>query len=337
MFKMDSMYAIFSIIVMVLLYNGVSYIHKDRRGMQFIFKGALFQLSRNVQVYLQKSEDLKVREAWRPSVVCVSEESFKREEAFYLLSWIAHKYGFGTYIHLINGYYSRQSHEEATQILNRLIEKYEGKRSNVYIDTLISPSYTSAIAQVIQLPGISGMENNMMLFEFDKAKPDNLEQIVENIKLVKAGNYDVGILGSSHKRFNFRNGIHVWIKSADYENANLMILLSYIIISHPDWKGGKIRIFEIIKDADPQEAKERLLELMRKGRIPVSEKNIEIIQVGPDMKSRDLINKKSENAGLTIIGFHSESLKSRGAEIFSGYDQVGDVMFVNASIRKVID
>lgn len=340
MFKMDSMYATLAIVIMILLYNGVSLIHrssKDRRGIQFIFKGALFQLSRNVQVYLQKSEDLKIREAWRPSVVCVSEESFKREEAFYLLSWIAHKYGFGTYIHLINGYYSRQSHEEANQTLNRLIEKYEGKKSNVYIDTLISPSYTSAIAQVIQLPGISGMENNMILFEFDKAKPDNLEQIVENIKLVKAGNYDVGILGSSHKRFNFKNGIHVWIKSADYENANLMILLSYIINSHPEWKGGKIRIFETIKDVDPQEAKKRLLELMKKGRIPVSEKNIEIIQVDPDVKSRDLINDKSENAGLTLVGFHSESLKSRGAEIFSGYDQAGDILFVNASIRKVID
>lgn len=337
MFKMDSLYAFVAIVFMVLLYNGVSLIHKNRRGMQFIFKGALFQLSRNVQVYLQKSEDIRIREAWRPSVVCVSKDSFKREEAFYLLSWIAHKYGFGTYIHLIDGYYSKQSHAEAKETLKRLIDKYEGKNSNVYIDTLISPSYTSAIAQVIQLPGISGMENNMILFEFDKADPENLDQIIENIKLVKAGNYDVGILGSSHKRFNFNNGIHVWIKTADFENANLMILLSYIIISHPDWRRGKIRIFEITRETDTNQSKEKLLELVRKGRIPVSEKNIEIISVDPQVRSRDLINKRSENAGLTVIGFHSDSLKHEGSDLFTGYDQVGDVLFVNASVRKDIE
>jgi len=337
MFKMDGLYAILAIFIMVLLYQAVSYLHKDRRGMQFIFKGALFQLNRKLQVYLQKSEKIKLREAWRPSVVCISKDSFKREEAFYLLSWLAYRYGFGTYIHLIDGYYSRENQEEARVVLEKLIARYEDNHSNVYIDTLISPSYTSAIAQIIQLPGISGMENNMALFEFDKADPGNLERIVENIKLVKAGDYDVGILGSSHKRFNFKNGIDVWIKSADHQNANLMILLSYIILAHPDWRRGKIRIFEIIKNNEVEEAKQQLMEMLRKGRIPVSEKNIEIITVDPEITTTSLINERSENAGLTIIGFHSDRLKHKGVEIFQGYDRVGDVLFVNASVRKEIE
>jgi hypothetical protein len=336
MFKMDTLYAWISIIAMIGLYNMISYIHRDRRGMQFIFKGALFQLSRSLQVYLQKSESILERESWRPSVICISKDSFKREEAFYLLNWISAKYGFGTYIHLIDGYYSRQTQEESREILKQLISKYDDKNSNVYMDTLISPSYTSAIAQIVQLPGISGMENNMVLFEFDKAKPDNLERIVENINLVRAGNYDVGILGSSHKRFNFKRGIHVWIRSSDYENANLMILLSYIILGHSDWQGGKLKIFELIKSGNEEEAKKRMLELMKKGRIPITEKNIEVITVNPDVNSRDIINKRSENAGLTMIGFHSERLKHKGTELFEGYDGLGDVLFVNASARKEI-
>ena len=67
----------------------------------------------------------------------------------------------------------------------------EASKSNVYIDTLISPSYTSAIAQVIQLPGISGTENNLLLLEFSKHKPDNLHDIVDNFKLVKSVDFDV--------------------------------------------------------------------------------------------------------------------------------------------------
>ena len=61
--------------------------------------------------------------------------------------------------------------------MNILIEKANEKDGNVYVDTIISPSYTSAIAQIIQLPSVSGMENNMIIFEFDKQNPENLNNL----------------------------------------------------------------------------------------------------------------------------------------------------------------
>jgi hypothetical protein len=76
----------------------------------------------------------------------------------------------------------------------------EATHSNIYIDTLISPSYTSAIAQVIQLPGISGTENNLLILEFSKANPHNLEAIVDNFKLIKSVDFDVLILGQFRTR-----------------------------------------------------------------------------------------------------------------------------------------
>ncbi|MCD4723814.1 MAG: amino acid permease, partial [Bacteroidales bacterium] len=152
MFKINWIYALVAIASMILIYMIISRYHKERRGLQSIFRGAIIQLNRKLQVYLQKSTRIKKSEEWRPAAVCISSASFIREEAFYLLEWIAHKYGFGTYIHLIEGYYSKQTHDEAQEMLNKLIEKAEQRRNNVYIDTLISPSYTSAIAQTIQLP-----------------------------------------------------------------------------------------------------------------------------------------------------------------------------------------
>ncbi|GAH46495.1 unnamed protein product, partial [marine sediment metagenome] len=113
-------------------------------------------------------------------MICVSQDSFERDNAFKLLTWISHRYGFGTYIHLIEGYYSRIAHLEADQFLTQLIEKSEDEKSRVFMDTIISPSYTSAIAQIIQLPSISGMDNNLILFEFDKENPVNLSQIIDN-------------------------------------------------------------------------------------------------------------------------------------------------------------
>jgi len=336
MFKINWVYAFVAIAAMILIYMIISRYHKERRGLQSIFRGAIIQLNRKLQVYLQKSTRIRKSEEWRPAAVCISSASFIREEAFYLLEWIAHKYGFGTYIHLIEGYYSRQTHEEAQQMLDKLIEKAEQRKNNVYIDTLISPSYTSAIAQTIQLPGISGMDNNMMVFEFDKTKVEEIEQIIDNFQLVKAGNYDICILGSSHKRLNFKKGIHVWIRSFDYQNSNLMILLSYIITGHPDWQKGDIKIFDICKEEELEQTRENLLELVKTGRIPITEKNIQIIKKDENVSSKVLISEHSAEAGLTIIGFRAEHIKHYGADLFMDYDVVGDILFVNSHRQKEI-
>ena len=336
MFKINWIYALIAIAGMMLIYLIISKYHKERRGLQSIFRGAIIQINRKLQVYLQKSTRIHKSEEWRPAAICISSASFIREEAFYLLEWIAHKYGFGTYIHLIEGYYSKQTHDEAQEMLNKLIEKAEQRKNNVYIDTLISPSYTSAIAQTIQLPGISGMDNNMMVFEFDKSMQEEIEQIIDNFKLVKAGNYDVCILGSSHKRFNFKKGIHVWIRSFDYQNSNLMILLSYIISGHPDWQKSDIKIFDICKEEELDHARENLLELVKTGRIPITEKNIQIIKKDENVSSKVVISQHSADAGLTIIGFRAEHIKHYGADLFMGYELVGDMLFVNSHRQKEI-
>ena len=102
----------------------------------------------------------------------------------------------------------------------------------------------------------------MIVFEFDREYPDNLTQIIDNYSLARAGNYDVCILGSVRKRIKRKNIIHLWIRTTDYDNSNLMILLSYIILGHPEWKRGTIKIFDVCKAEDRLETKEKLLNLI---------------------------------------------------------------------------
>ncbi|MEX0982749.1 MAG: amino acid permease [Bacteroidales bacterium] len=337
MFKINSLYALIAIILIVLLYIYISNYHRTRKGLVSIFTNALMQLNRTLQVYLQQSRKSRTSKEWRPSAVCISKDSFERQDSFQLLNWISHRFGFGTYIHLIEDYYSKTSHKESQVILMKLIDQYRGMGSHVYIDTLISPSYTSAIAQTIQLPGISGMENNMLLLEYDRNNPVKLNSIIDNFSLINAGNFDVGILGSSPRSINYKKSIDVWLRSVDYNNSHLMILLSFIIQGHPDWKKSTIRIFEICKPEKKEETRNNLEELIKKGRLPITAKNIDIIEGKEDVDFREEINEKSENAGLTIIGFTGELLKFKGKEIFEGYDQIGQILFINASERKEIE
>ena len=101
MFKINAGYALLAVIVMALIYIIISYTHKERGGLQNIFQGAIFQLSRNIQVFIQKSKKAATENKWRPAAICISDSSFERERALNLLNWISYMYGFGTYIHLI--------------------------------------------------------------------------------------------------------------------------------------------------------------------------------------------------------------------------------------------
>lgn len=329
MFKINPTYSVLALGFMTVLYLYVSSYHKDRKGLSSIFANSIFQINRNLQLFLQNNKISKSSGDWRPSVICISTVSFDRDNAFKLVDWISYKYGFGTYLHRINGYFSKSTEEEAHEIRNKLIRRYGGQ-SHVYIDTLISPSYTSAISQAIQLPGISGMENNMVILEFDKENPKGLDDIVDNYKLVNSGGFDFCIMASSRRPIQYKNGIHVWIKTLDEENANLMIILSFIIMGHPDWKKADIKIFMMCKQDDYEVVKQQMNDLLEKGRLPITAQNIKILIHDKETSYKSIINENSAEAGLTIIGFRGEGLKHSGNTLFEGFDKLGNTLFVNA-------
>jgi amino acid transporter len=335
MFFMNAGYAILAIFMMVLLYFVIAYFNDDKKSMALIFQGVTFQFSRQLQVFLQKADKEKTK-SWRPSAIAFSSHTFDRLGAFHLLRWISQKYGFGTYIHQIEGYLSRETNAVAKACKERLIKMTETTSSKIYVDTLISPSYTSSIAQVIQLPGVAGTENNLLLFEFSKNNPDSLKDIVENFNLIKSVDFDVLVLGSSERGFGLKKQVHIWITSIDYQNANLMILLAYIIIGHKDWRGAEIKIFAIYPEGSIEKERERIYSLIEKGQLPISSKNVEFITRKPEIKTEIIIADKSRDADLTIVGFRPELIKHAGLEGFQQFKNIGNVLFVNAAESKEI-
>lgn len=335
MFKINTIYAISAIILMTIIYVILSAYNK-KSDMAAIFSGVIFQISRNLQVFLQKRK-ANSDDSWRPSVVAISKDSFDRFAAFDLLRWVSHRIGFGTYIHHIDGYVSTEAVQKANEDHARLVKMAQISDSSVFVDTVINPKYQSSIMQALQFPGISGQENNMVLFEFNKNHEEGCHEIVENLGLAKAVGYDICILSSSDKDFGFNSEIHIWITSSDYQNASLMIYLAYIILGHPDWsKGGQIKLYAVYPIEEAKEQRNKLLEMISSGRLPISANNIEIIPKADDVTIKEVINEKSRDADLTIVGFRYEKVKHDGAYNFVGYDKIGNVLFVNAQNEKEI-
>ena len=335
MFKINTAYAIAAIVLMTIIYLVLS-TYQKKGDMAAIFSGVIFQISRNLQVFLQKRK-ANSDDSWRPSVVAISKDSFDRFASFDLLRWISHRIGFGTYIHHIDGYVSTESIKKAKMDQQRLVKMTQISDSSVFVDTMVNPTYMSSISQALPLPGISGQENNMILFEFNKHQEDGCKEIVEHIGLAKAVDYDICVLASSDKDFGFNNEIHIWITSSDFQNANLMIYIAYILLGHPDWsKGGLIKLFALTPEEKAAEQRKAMQEMISTGRLPISANNIEIIPKSEGVTDKEVINERSRDADLTIVGFRFDKVKHDGYHNFTGYEKIGNVLFVNAQKEKEI-
>ena len=174
----------------------------------------------------------------------------------------------------------------------------------------------------------------MLIFEYDKEHPDELEDIVENFKLVSAGNFDVCVLASSRRPIIYKNGIHIWIRPLDEDNANLMILLSFIILGHEDWENGNIKIFSVCREKEFEKVKAEMDTLVESGRLPITNNNIEILISEENESRKSLINRHSSDAALTMIGFREEAINHDPSEIFEGHEEIGNVLFLNSREKK---
>jgi len=337
MFKMNTTYAFLSLIIIGLFYYFITLSQKDKRGLEKLFRGVVFQLSRSLQIFAQRADKEDRDVSWRPFAVCISNDTFKRRSAFDFMRWISFKYGFGTYIHFIPGFLNRDTNEESKIVLEKLITLAHGSKNRVYLDTIISPSYTSAIAQVIQLNSISGKINNLILFEFSRTEPESLQEVIDNFPIIKSADFDVCILNTSYKGFGYHQEIHIWITSKDYENANLMILIAYILLGHPDWHKGQIKIFAVYPENEKEEQQKLLYNLIDTGRLPISKNNINIVEGEGGETNSKTIERLSQEADLTIVGFLQEDINKNNVNLFNEYKDLGNVLYVSSNREKDIN
>ena len=86
------------------------------------------------------------------------------------------------------------------------------------------------------------------------------------------------------------------------------------------------------------EQKEELDKLIVSGRLPVSQKNLKIYAVNEKTSKKDLVNSHSAEADLVIMSLSEDHLKSMNTEAFTGYDNVGNVLFAHSNhIKKSLN
>jgi amino acid transporter len=328
MFQMDPIYAVVAILLMGLIYRAIRATRSDEvDDLSAIFHGVMTQLTRFLQIRLQKSPPRD----WRPSVIMVTSRTFDRFAPLRMLAWLCNRYGFGTYLHFIQGMLNRETFLESRKIQARLIEGIDETDAAIYVDTMISPSMASALAQSLQVPGVSGMENNTILFEFSVYDgPAALEEVIEGCLMASAPQMNRLVLRHSDHFFGNRKSIHLWLTWHDHRNASLMILLAYILLGHSDWAGAEISIKAAFPHGEVEQQTARLNQMIVEGRLPIAAKNLQIIPTDDRVDFAGLVERGSHAADLVILGFTEGRLREKGPELLLRHPGLQDVLFVSA-------
>jgi amino acid transporter len=338
MFEMAPGYAILAILAMSAIYWTIRRSRNVQGDLSIMVRGALFQLTRKLKIFIQrKHDDTSLTRNWRPSFIAISPDSFKRLSQFDLLRWISHIYGFGTFFHFIKGPLDKKTNAESKEILEKLISQAAVSKSSVFVDTIVSPSFKTAVAQVIQIPGISGMENNGILFEFQEDNPEDISNIIDGCDFASYVDYNLCVLRSSERHFGYKRNIHIWLTPGDLRNANLMILIAYILLGHPEWEGGEIDLFVAFEKKELNKEVLRLNRLIDKGRIPISHQKVIKIPWNKRSKSFEaLVSENSNEADLVIMGFSVSKLQEDKGSYFKRFNTINDVLFVRAGQQIAI-
>lgn len=337
MFQMDPLYALASLLLMVGLYRAIER-SRGAGDLTAIFQGLMTQMTRHFQIRLQHAATARSRGEWRPSIVTVDGRTFSRSAPMQFLGWLCHRFGFGTYLHYIPGPLDAEHFKVSRRELARLVALTHARGSGVYVDTIVSPSMPSALAQSLQIPGVSGMDNNTALFEFSVHDgPEVRQEIHDGCQMSSVARMNALVLRHGDHFFGGRSEVHIWLTWHDYKNANLMILLAYILLGHQDWERAEIRVFAAFPQGEVPEQRKKLEEMIETGRLPITRKNLRIIGTDDQVDYNRLVELRSASADLVICGFTDERLREKGPDHFLRHPALRDVLWVEAQQQVLIE
>ena len=338
MFQISVFYAFLSIFLILAIYIGLRRGHSEQRGMIGIFQGAMFQLTRWLQTTLQKNRANFSESGWRPSIVGITQFGERRLGHFDLLRWLCQRQGFGQFIQFFPGDYSFPEEISARIHVDALIQQSEASGAGIYVDSLICPTFQLALAQVLQMPGISGLPNNSILLEFDQDNPEEIPEVQQGASLAVESLFNVLILRSTKHRFGYRSSIHVWVTDDNIANVPMMLLLAYILVGHPEWKRAKIRLFACSASWDTELDADELSTVIKEGRLPISMQNVTSVSYESEEALEQEVALRSAQADLVITGLTADDINSPDLDyVLQRYQGVNDVLFVHSIEPIAID
>ncbi|MEM9828543.1 MAG: amino acid permease [Planctomycetota bacterium] len=282
-----------------------------------IQSGLLFERTR--QNLMRLEDEMYHPKNWRPFVLALSGTGFSRLYLVVMGHWLTAQSGILTLGQIVPGELADRGGRRRAQeeILHAMIRQ---RGLSAFPSVIVAPDYISGVEALVQSQGLGRLRPNMVLLgcplsadrmEVFAGLLRNLNGLGKSVMILRQSDADGAIETSTaqgpaskaNSKTDQESGwqipagtIDVWWRGR--ANGELMVLLSHLILQHPDWRGRKMRLMRVVENAaGVAEVRGHLQDLLAGARINAEVRVV--ISASPILTIHD----ESRQAAITVLGF----------------------------------
>ena len=297
--------------------------------------GIWTSIARSALLHLERRQTARMDMAgqtrnWRPNIVVYTGQPHNRERLVALAGWLSLGRGLVTFVQLLTGEAAKKNPVRLRAMAEKRIREYVQERGmNAFAEAKVVPDFVSGAVSVAQAHGIGPLESNSVLMGWSGTLKGR-EMLMTVLRDLAALEKSVLFLNMDEERgFGEQRVINVWWGGRG-GNADLMLLLGYLVSRHNDWHDAELRLTRVVDHADAEaQTRAHMTELLEDVRVDAT---LKIVVKQPGQPIAQLFAEHSRDVDLTFLGMQVPSEADASAvaerlEVFSV--AVGSVVLVH--------
>ncbi len=265
---------------------------------------------------------------WRPNIVVFTGQPHNRERLVALAEWLSLGRGIVTFVQLITGETEEQNKVKLRELAEKRIRDYiKDRRMAAFAEASVVPDFVRGAVSVAQAHGIGRLEPNTVLMGWSQAAAGRatLMRLLRNL-----ADLDKSVLFLSvgdERGFGQRCVINVWWGGRG-GNADLMLLLGYLISRSNDWHDAELRLSRIVESEEgAEQTRAHMNTLLEEVRVEATPN----IVVRGERPIEALFAEHSRDVDLTVLGMQApaaDAAETYGERLETFAEAVGTVLLV---------
>ncbi len=293
--------------------------------------GFWFTLARYALLNLER-QNFHVKN-WRPNILVFTGQPHNRERLVQIAEWLTQGQGIVTFVQVLVGNVTQLSGRGLRETARKSIRKYiQNRGMTAFADAQIVKTFNDGALTIAQSHGVGGLEPNTVMLGWSGTPEGQVNQIKLLHGMIKLDRSVLLLNYDDERAFGQQQVIDVWWGGRG-GNAELMLLLAYLIRQHRAWYNARIRLIRVIDSQEGYEHTKRHMEQLLNS-IRVTAEVVIIVRESPDQMMIDILRKNSCDTDLTILGMQVPDLQT--LEAYQQYldhlmQQMGSVLLVRSA------
>jgi len=271
---------------------------------------------------------------WRPQTLLFVRDIKESIQIIKLGAAISEHHGVLTICHLVT-LDEHPNFDSVEELRIKFQEEIQNYGLDVFCEVNVVQDIRSGTIQVAKAHGIAGLKSNTIMEGVSTTNQGRVSQLIKLKEMERAGKNIIYAYSNPRSIKHLKNTITIWWRGQD-SNADLMLLLAYLIELNRDFKDYKVEILSIVKDLDQvKDLKYSIKSQLALARITA---RVEIFVSHKDVTT--IIKERSKRSKIVMLGLPTlllgeENTKAKWIEDISA--EMATVLFVyNAGMANAV-